>query len=76
VDRGLNDITWDGLLEDGQPAGDGNYSISVSPADGDDDLVFTTLMTGPVEGLRYENNTAVVIIGGQEFYVADIYKVS
>jgi len=76
IERGLNDVTWDGNLEDGEPAGDGTYSISVKPADGSDDLLFTTLMTGPVEGLRYENNTALVIIGGVEFYVSDIYKVS
>lgn len=76
VERGLNDISWDGLLDNGELAGDGNYSISVTPADGSEDLAFTTLMTGPVEGLRYENNTAIVIIGGLEYYVADIYKVS
>jgi flagellar hook assembly protein FlgD len=76
VERGLNDITWDGLLDNGEPAADGNYSLSVEPADGSEDLAFTTLMTGAVEGLRYEGNMAVVIIGGVEFYVSDIYKVS
>jgi flagellar basal-body rod modification protein FlgD len=76
IERGLNDVTWDGKLENGDLAPDGNYSLSVSPAEGSQDVAFTTLMTGPVEGLRYENNMAVVIIGGQEFYVADIYKVS
>ncbi len=76
IERGLNDVSWDGLLENGDLAEDGNYSLSVSPADGSESVSFTTLMTGPVEGLRYENNMAVVIIGGQEYYVADIYKVS
>ena len=76
IERGLNDVSWDGNLDNGEVAGDGNYSISVSPGDGSEDLPFTTLMTGPVEGLRYDNNMAVVIIGGQEYYVADIYKVS
>jgi flagellar basal-body rod modification protein FlgD len=76
IERGLNDVTWDGNLDTGEPAGDGTYSISVSPADGSEDVSFTTLMTGPVEGLRYDNNMAVVIIDGQEYYVADIYKVS
>jgi len=76
IERGLNDVTWDGKLENGEQAGDGNYSISVTPEDGSEDLSFTTLMTGAVEGLRYENNSALVIIGGVEFYVADIYKVS
>jgi len=76
IERGLNDVSWDGKLENGDPAPDGDYSLSVTPADGSQDVAFTTLMTGPVEGLRYENNMAVVIIGGQEYYVADIYKVS
>jgi flagellar basal-body rod modification protein FlgD len=76
VDRGLNDITWDGKLENGESAPEGNYSISVTPAADSEDVVFTTLMTGPVEGLRYENNTAVVILGGVEYYVSEIYKVS
>jgi len=76
IERGLNDVTWDGNLDTGEPAGDGTYTISVSQADGSEDVSFTTLMTGPVEGLRYDNNMAVVIIDGQEYYVADIYKVS
>jgi flagellar basal-body rod modification protein FlgD len=76
IDRGLNDVSWDGYLEDGDLAGDGTYSIAITPADGSEDLAFTTLMTGGVQGLRYENNMAVVIIDGQEYYVADIYKVS
>jgi flagellar basal-body rod modification protein FlgD len=76
VERGLNDITWDGLLENGETAPEGSYSLAVTPQDGEESLAFTTLMTGPVEGLRYEGNMAVVIIDGQEYYVSDIYKVS
>jgi len=76
VEKGLNDITWDGHLDNGESAGDGTFSISVKPGDGSENLAFTTLMTGPVEGLRYEGNMAVVILGGVEFYVSDIYKVS
>jgi flagellar basal-body rod modification protein FlgD len=76
IERGLNDVTWDGYLDGGELAGDGTYSISVTPADGNEDVAFTTLMTGAVQGLRYENNMAVVIIDGQEYYVADIYQVS
>jgi hypothetical protein len=33
-------------------------------------------MTHPVEGMRYENNVAVVMLGGRDYYVTDIYKVS
>jgi flagellar basal-body rod modification protein FlgD len=77
VTSGLNAVTWDGLLDDGQPAPDGTYSISVTlETTGGNEIPFTTLMTGPVDGLRYENNQAVVIVGGLEYYVSEIYKVS
>jgi flagellar basal-body rod modification protein FlgD len=77
VTQGLNDVTWDGRLDNGELAADGKYSISVSVTNNsEDEIPFTTLMTGPVEGLRYENNQAVVMVGGFEFYVSEIYKVS
>ncbi len=56
---------------------DGEYTISVSlENNGGDEIPFTTLMTGAVDGLRYENNQAVVVVGGLEYYVSEIYKVS
>jgi len=77
VSGGLNSVSWDGKLDDGETAADGTYSISVTLADDNgDEIPFTTLMTGPVDGLRYENNQAVVMIGGLEYYVSEIYKVS
>lgn len=76
VKSGLNSVTWDGKLADGALAPDGDYTISVKVLNGDAEVPFTTLMTGPVEGLRYVNNVAVVMVGGREFPVSDIYKVS
>ena len=76
VDKGLADISWDGLLEDGTVAEDGDYTISVSIENGETEVPFVTLMTGPVEGIRYENNVAVVTVNDHEYYVSEIYKVS
>lgn len=76
VDAGLGDLSWDGKLEDGSVAGDGDYSLSVTIANGDQTVSFTTLMTGPVQGIRYENGVAVVSVHDQEYYVSEIYKVS
>lgn len=76
ISQGLNDVTWDGMLDSGEAATEGEYTLSVTINDGDEDIPFTTLMTGAVEGLRYDNNVAVVTVGGQEFYVSEIYKVS
>jgi flagellar basal-body rod modification protein FlgD len=77
VEAGLNDVTWDGRLADGTTAADGAYTITVTVADASAaEVPFTTLMTGAVQGLRYENNMAVVMVGGLEFLVSEIYKVS
>ncbi len=76
VKQGLNTVTWDGKLADGTTVPDGDYTVSVKVTNGDVEVPFTTLMTGPVQGLRYVNNVAVVMVGGREYYVSDIYKVS
>ena len=76
VEAGLNTVTWDGKLDDGTVAADGDYTVTVKVTNGDLDVPFTTLMTGPVQGLRYVDNIAVVMVGGREYYVSDIYKVS
>ncbi len=77
ITQGLSNLSWDGKLENGEVAPDGEYSISVSvETSSGDEIPFTTLMTGPVDGLRYENNQAVVMVGGLEYYVSEIYKVS
>jgi flagellar basal-body rod modification protein FlgD len=76
VDKGLNDISWDGVLEDGTTIEDGDYTMSVSVTNQDIDVEAITLMTGPVEGLRYDNNVGIVTIGGEDFYVSEIYQIS
>ena len=76
VTQGMNEVTWDGCLDGGGVAEDGEYSLSVTVENGDRTLETVTLMTGSVEGIRFDNNVAVVIVGGQEFYVSEVYKVS
>jgi flagellar basal-body rod modification protein FlgD len=77
VSSGLNDLSWDGHLGTGAVAGDGEYTLSVTlKNNAGTEVPFKTLMTGAVDGLRYESNQAVVMVGGQEFFVSEIYKVS
>ncbi len=73
---GLNDAFWDGMDSDGNPLADGRYSLDVSVTNSGLDVPFTTLLTGSVDGLRYENNVAVVMVDSHEYYVSEIYKVS
>jgi flagellar basal-body rod modification protein FlgD len=77
VDSGLNDITWDGKLKDESTAAAGKYTLRVSvknPAG--QDVTSKVLKTAPVSGLRFENNSAVVTVDGDDYFVADIFKVS
>ncbi|NCQ35190.1 hypothetical protein GW813_09000 [bacterium] len=76
VTAGLSDISWNGTLADGSTASDGRYTLNVSVENDGAAVGFTTLMTGHVESLRYENGAGVVMVDDQEFYVSDIYKVS
>ncbi len=76
ISSGLNDITWDGLDNDGNAFPDGQYTIEATVSNNEIDVPFNVLETGAVEGLRYENNVAVVQVNGHEFYVSEIYKVS
>jgi flagellar basal-body rod modification protein FlgD len=78
LDAGLNDVTWDGLLDDGTVAADGDYSLTVTVRNSADVELdsFATLMTAPVAGLRYEDNQAIVMVAGLEYHVSEIYKVS
>lgn len=77
VDRGLNDISWNGKLDDDSDAQDGSYTLRVAVADRAGSAVTSAvLLTGAVEGLRFENNAAVVTVNGEDYAVADIYRVS
>lgn len=77
ITTGLNTVTWDGKLDDGTVAADGDYTISAAVKDNSGaDVSFTSLMTGAVSGLRYSDNQAIVIVNGEEFFVSQIYKVS
>jgi flagellar basal-body rod modification protein FlgD len=77
VDAGLNDISWNGKTNDSEAAADGEYTLRVAvknPAG--EDVASAVLMTGAVTGLRFENNSAIVTVNGEDFHVADIFKVS
>ncbi len=77
VDSGLNTINWDGLDADGNPVADGEYTVEVTVNDADGNKVNAdVLMTGAVQGLRYEQGVAVVNVFGTEFFVSEIYQVS
>lgn len=76
VSQGLNEIEWDGLLDDDSVAADGTYTLDIDVTNSGIDVSSITLMVGEVEGLRYDNNAGVVTVNGEEFYVSEIYQIS
>lgn len=76
VAAGWNDLTWDGIIEGGDTASDGAYTVSVSVADrAGNDVSSVTYMSGIVQSIRFENNLALLNIGGRDYYASEIAKV-
>ena len=76
VAPGWNDVSWDGLLEGGDTAADGAYTVSVSVTDrAGNDVSAVTYMSGIVQSIRFENNLALLSIGGRDYYASEIAKV-
>jgi flagellar basal-body rod modification protein FlgD len=77
VNAGLNEISWDGKQADDSQAPNGEYKLRVKVKNPEgEEVVSAVLMTAAVEGLRFENNAAIVTVNGKDFQVADIFKVS
>jgi flagellar basal-body rod modification protein FlgD len=76
VAAGANDITWNGTDSNGEDVSHGEYTLDISVTNGDHNVAFGIMSTGPVDGLRYEDGVAVVTVNGQEYYVSQIYEVS
>lgn len=76
IASGYNDVSWDGLLESGETAPDGTYTLDIDLASSNgESLDFVSLMTAPVDGLRYQDGAAVVEVAGNAYYVSEIYEI-
>ncbi len=76
VTAGWSDVGWDGLDAAGEAAADGEYTLTVSVADNAGaDLEHTLYMSRIVESIRFENNIALLSIGGNDYYAAEIAEV-
>jgi len=77
VGPGLNDVAWDGTTAEGDIAPDGEYKLSITVQDSEGtELPFLSFMSGTVDSIRFENNLAIVNVGGEEYYVSEIMSVS
>ncbi|MFH1844468.1 MAG: flagellar hook assembly protein FlgD [bacterium] len=77
VDSGLADISWDGKLDDGEVAEDGEYKLDITVRDADGNTIpHGSYMNAPVDSIRFINNIGIIEVGGEEFYISDIQEVS
>lgn len=75
-ESGWNDISWDGKDDNGDIVADGNYTLDITAQDNaENDVSFTSFMTGVVESIRFENNLVLVNMVGQEYYASEIVEV-
>lgn len=79
IESGVNSreavVKWDGMLASGQMAGRGNkFQLMVMDSTGSRSVGYAHL-SGRVEGIRYGDNGARILIGGNEYEVSRLVTV-
>jgi len=70
-------LTWDGLDSQGVAAPDGTYFAEVMAVDANGNPVAAeTVFRGQATEINFRDDTAYMLIGGQEVSLADIRKIS
>jgi flagellar basal-body rod modification protein FlgD len=74
--KGRYDFVWDGKDSSGRDLPAGTYTIKVSASDKDGkEVAVDTYIFGVVEGVRYKQDGAVILINGVEYNIADIVEI-
>ena len=74
--EGDHTFTWDGKDEDGNLLASGDYTFEISATDGgDNEVAATELFLGHVEGVRYIDGSAYVIVNGRELLLSSVTEV-
>lgn len=70
-------FTWDGIDGQGLAAPDGTYFAEVMAVDGNGNPVDAeTVFSGRATEINFRDDTAYILVGGQEVTLADIRKIS
>ena len=73
VPRGAQQITWDGVSLDGQPAAKGSYKAVIKAWDKNcQEVMARTQATGLVESVSFEDGEPVLLVSGQKVYLRDV----
>ena len=75
-EEGQHDFSWDGCDDHGTRLPSGTYTFAVSAEDDQGNVVDAEgLLVGTVEGVRYEDGFARLLIGGQEVLMSDVLEI-
>lgn len=76
VKKGKNEVNWNGLTEDGQPARAGQYRLQIE-AVGSNGLKVgaVTKFEGQISGVNFTPQGPVLLVGNQSIRMADVKKI-
>lgn len=75
-DQGSNTVAWDGRNSSGKQVAAGDYTFKVLATDVNGDTVSsTTLTTGTVDGITFEDGVTYLTVNGQKIAIGDILTI-
>lgn len=73
---GEHQFSWDGKDDAGVTVPDGDYTVAVTAKDGTGAAVAAkTWLRGHVDGVRFSDGVAYVVVGDMEFTLADVIEI-
>lgn len=74
--KGTHNVTWHGTYMDGEAASEGTYKFQVMATDIEGNSVkVTTMLSGTVDGIAFDDGVSYVTVGGQRIPIGDIIEI-
>ena len=74
--QGDNKVSWDFSDNEGNQLPEGNYTFTVNAYDDSGNSISTqTFSSGIVDGIKYSNSGAMVLINGNQYNLSDIMEI-
>lgn len=75
--EGSQSFTWDGETNQGETAPPGKYTFSVKATNADGQAVgVDTYVSGIINGIRYEDGSAILRVGDHEISLAEVIEIN
>jgi flagellar basal-body rod modification protein FlgD len=74
-DAGRHEFVWNGVKTNGQPVGEGTYTVSIDAVDADSKPIDTsTAVSGQVRGIETQNGIIYVLVGDRAVAISSILQ--